>query len=150
MAAKQKKRQPKRAKRAPPKGGTNGTLKARAKFCEMIGQGVSITTAAKAAGASRTTVYRWRDEDKSFAEAWDSAREEGLDLLEDRALRLAHQGSERLIMFILKAGRPEKYKERVAADLTGHYSVSDEPMSEDEWEKAHAVGAPTRATEGAR
>lgn len=105
--------------------GTNGTPSARKaeaatrqrdEFLRLIGQGISTSTAAKGAGSSRTTVYRWRQDDAKFAAAWDDAKETGLDRLEDKALQLAHAGSEKLIIFLLKAGRPEKYRENIKHD----------------------------------
>lgn len=36
------------------------------------------------------------------------------------------------------------------ADVSANYAISDEPMSDDEWEQAHTLGATARATEVAR
>ena len=89
-------------------------------------------------------MYELRDNDATFAEEWDSAAEEGTDRLEDEALRRAvegweepvyHQGvicgtirrySDGLLTMLLKARRPEKYRERTSTELTGK---SGEPLS---------------------
>jgi phage terminase small subunit len=36
------------------------------------------------------------------------------------------------------------------ADVSANYAISDEPMSDDEWEEAHTVGAAAGTAEGAR
>lgn len=88
------------------------------------------------------TAYRWRREMPEFAKAWDEAKILGLDKLEDELLRRAHDGVEKLVfykgrklkhtireysdtlgIFLLKGGKPEKYRERVehsgSVDLAG-------------------------------
>jgi hypothetical protein len=83
------------------------------KFLAVLAQGHTIGMAAGAAGVNRSTVYRRRKTDKAFAEDWDAAVEDGTDAVEELALRRAKEGySDQLVMFILKARRPEKYLER--------------------------------------
>lgn len=83
------------------------------------------------------TAYNWREEDPEFAAAWDKAKAIGLDALEDEATRRAFEGTEKpvfhlgsecgtireysdtLTIFLLKGGKPEKYRERVSQELTG-------------------------------
>jgi hypothetical protein len=62
------------------------------------------------------TAYDWRKADADFAKAWDAALEAGTDVLEDIALQRAKLQSDTLIIFLLKARRPEKYKERSQID----------------------------------
>jgi hypothetical protein len=89
-----------------------------------------VANACKAVKIGRTTAYEWRDEDPEFADQWDNIVEAALDDLEFEARRRAYEGvqkpifyqgvecgsiteySDSLLMFILKAGRPEKYRER--------------------------------------
>lgn len=56
----------------------------------------------------------WRNKYPEFADAADDAIEAGTDLLEDVAkLRAtAVDGSDTLLMFLLKSRRPDKYRER--------------------------------------
>lgn len=79
---------------------------------------------------SRRAVYNIREKNEKFRLEWDSAVEEGTDTLEDEAKRRAYEGvdhpvtyqgeitatykdySDTLLMFILKARRPDKYRER--------------------------------------
>lgn len=103
---------------------------ARQRFLASLATGASISAAAKAAGVARQTPYKWRSDDKEFEERWVSSLETGTDALEDEARRRAHDGvkrpvyhggkrvgyvqehSDQLMMFLLRARRPEKYRER--------------------------------------
>jgi len=85
----------------------------------------------------RSTLYLWRRMHKEFAEAMADAMEEGADLLEDECLRRARDGvevprfhkgkisgyvrrySDALLIFLLKARRPEKYRDRIVANGRG-------------------------------
>jgi len=41
--------------------------------------------AAQAAGVSRQTAYRWQREDPEFADQWEEARENAVDVVEARS-----------------------------------------------------------------
>ena len=86
------------------------TPEAEAKFISALRAGKSIAAAARAAGVGRRTVYDWRDRDAAFAARWDEAWDVGTDHLEDLALKGAEQGSERLLLALLKARRPDRYQ----------------------------------------
>ena len=88
-------------------------------FVEQLVKGQTITAAAKAAGICRRTAYSWRESDKTFAEAWDDALEIGTEKLETEATRRALEGSDTLLIFLLKARRPKVYRERVSTEVTG-------------------------------
>lgn len=108
--------------------------------------GGNIARAARAEKIDRSTAYRWREEDKDFAARWDEAIQDGLDDLEEEARRRAYKGlrqavyykgevvgyeyeySDTLMIFLLKGGRPEKYKERheVKLDVS---ELTDEELS---------------------
>ena len=75
--------------------------------------GKSVAAAAAAAGVARRTVYGWRENDARFAGAWDESWEAGTDRLEDLALQGAEQGSEKLLLALLKARRPQRYARSV-------------------------------------
>lgn len=99
-------------------------------FLAALSDGRSVTSACQVALISKPAAYAWRKEDKDFAAAWDDAVETGTDLLEDEARRRAQDGVEKpvyqggecvghvreysdtLMIFLLKARRPEKYRER--------------------------------------
>lgn len=95
-----------------------------------------IKVAAEAAEISRAVVYKWRA-DPEFAAAMDSAGEDAADLLEKEALRRATEGtvrpvfykgeecggvreySDTLTVLLLKARRPEKFRDNQKIEHTG-------------------------------
>lgn len=108
------------------------TPEKKAAFCAaLVASGGNVSRACQAIDVARLTAYRWREEDPEFAADWDKAKAAGLDALEDEAIRRAfegidkpivHQGfitdtvkeySDTLAIFLLKGGKPEKYKDRV-------------------------------------
>jgi hypothetical protein len=112
--------------------GTTGTRKKgpwpRAFLAALRRSGV-VRSACRAARVGRSTAYRHRDTDPAFAAAWDRALETAVDALELEARRRAVEGVERsvfhagkqvgiihdysdtLLIFLLKANRPEKYRD---------------------------------------
>jgi len=100
----------------------------------------SISRAAAMAEVRRTSHYDWM-KDPAYAAAFNEAREQAAQVLEDEAVRRAHEGVEEpifqggrrvgtvrkysdvLLIFLLKGLRPDRYKERVAAEHTGKDST---------------------------
>ncbi len=72
----------------------------------------NIRTAAKAAGINRETVRRWIASDPVFAAAFEDARQDAIDAMEQIGRDRALATSDTLMIFLLKAGRPDKYRER--------------------------------------
>jgi len=86
------------------------------KALAALSTGLSVTASAEAATINRWTIYRWRQESEDFAKAMARAQEEGIDRLEDHARARAmdvDRPSDALTMFLLKAHRPVKFRERV-------------------------------------
>ncbi|EYB69065.1 hypothetical protein DEIPH_ctg011orf0032 [Deinococcus phoenicis] len=116
---------------------TKLTQKKREDFLIELEQHGNVTRAARAIGIRRQYAYEVKAEDPIFSEAWDNALQEWADLLEGEADRRAFEGtvkgvwykgeqvgeekqfSDTLLMFRLKALRPDLYKERQATELTG-------------------------------
>ncbi len=71
----------------------------------------SVTAAAEAGGIGRWTVYQHRRQDAAFAALWDQALDMAADTLEDEARRRAFNGSDVLLIFMLKGLRPQKWRE---------------------------------------
>jgi hypothetical protein len=108
-------------------------------FLDTLRATCNITLAAQAAGVSSSTCYHHKKIDPLFSERWDEALNEGVDLLEAAAHKRAFEGvddpvffkgeevgsvrkySDALTMFLLKAHRPDKYRERSQIDqnMTG-------------------------------
>lgn len=98
----------------------------------------SISKACELASVTRSLFYTRRDNDEAFAKQCSDAIEESIEILELEARRRAHEGLERkkfdrgeplldpatgqqyiereysdtLLIFLLKAHRPDKYRER--------------------------------------
>ena len=93
-----------------------------------------VRLAASNAGVARQVAYRARDSSPTFRDAWDEALEEARELLEAEARRRAAVGveepvyykgqvvgmirkySDNLLMFLLKAHWPDKFRENVSID----------------------------------
>lgn len=106
-------------------------------FIDELRTGKSVTASALVAGISRNCVYVHRDKNPHFRKAWDDAIEQGSDALEDELLRRAKDGtlrpvyqqgvqcgevreySDTLGIFLMKARRPEKYRDNVDVKHSG-------------------------------
>jgi hypothetical protein len=72
----------------------------------------TVIAACKRVGISRRTWYNWAEADPVFADAVRRATEHVADDLEAEAIRRAKDGSDTLLIFLLKAKRPAVYRER--------------------------------------
>lgn len=124
------------------------TAKKKARFLEALAETANVTLACKACNASRQSAYDRRAADPKFKEQWDVALEIGIAALEDEAHRRAFAGfdepvfyqgktcghvrrySDTLAIFLLKAHRPEKYRERFEHTGAGGTPLTPpEPLS---------------------
>jgi hypothetical protein len=103
-----------------------GVERKRKRFLEFLCAGEPVTRAAAGAGVGRRTVYDWRKADAEFAQAWDEAWEQGTDLLEEVALERAVNGSDLLLIFLLKGRRPQRYRDNVRHEVDARLTVSVE------------------------
>ena len=97
-------------------------------FLELLSEGVSVSEACDRAGIPRRSVYARRNSDPAFRRQWNEALEMAADILEAEADRRGRNGwiedvyyqgqivgkrlrySDRMLMFRLKALKPEMYK----------------------------------------
>jgi hypothetical protein len=109
-------------------------------FLEALSNSGNVRAACLAGGISKTHIYRLREEDEGFKKRWDEALDDACEVLEAEARRQAIYGSKEetviynargrvkekkvvtksgktLIIFLLKAHKPEKYRERY--EITG-------------------------------
>ncbi len=109
---------------------TKLTAKKRALFLDTLSRTGNVSHSALAAGTTRYTVYGFKGKDPLFSAAWDDAVEQAVDLLLIEARRRAFHGvmkpvfyqgamcgsvqeySDSLMMFLIKAKRPEYATER--------------------------------------
>jgi len=115
----------------PPKADTWRPL-----FLQALRNSGNVRAASGAAGIDRDTAYRHRHRSQEFAKEWDAALDDACDVLEAEAWRRAVRGTEEpvhylgqqvgsvkkysdvLLIFLLKAHRPMKFRDRVQVDLT--------------------------------
>lgn len=96
-----------------------------------------VTTACRHAKIGRTTFYDALKTDPAFAEEFRFIEEEVTEQLEAEAFRRAHDGvtkptkfgdvkeySDTLLIFLLKARRPEKYRERLDVRHSGRVGTT--------------------------
>lgn len=86
------------------------------KFIETLTEQGTVLHAAKVAGISRWTAYRWREDDLVFAEQWDEALENAVDVVGDSLYQKAVSGDTICMIFYLKAHRPI-YRDRLNIDI---------------------------------
>lgn len=100
----------------------------------------NVSAACRVVGIARSNVYRWQEHDEAFALAFKQAEIESLEVLEGEAFRRAYEGvksqkgiyhggelvgvdhkveySDALLIFLLKARAPERYRERASYEHT--------------------------------
>ena len=114
---------------------TKVTPQKKKAFLESLSSCGNVTLAARESGITRQEWYRERADDEKFAATWEGAVQLGVEALEDEARRRAVDGvdepvfyqgkvsghvrkySDTLLIFLLKAHKPEKYRER--HEITG-------------------------------
>lgn len=97
----------------------------------------NVSLAAQKAKISRRAAYDARDVDLAFAAAWKEAVEIAVELMEAEARRRAVEGtlrpvfqgkklvgkvreySDTLLIFLLKANKPDKYRDRHQVEHSG-------------------------------
>ena len=94
------------------------TAKKRVAFIASLRNSGNVRASCHAVGISRKTAYRWKEKWATFAAEWDEALEDSCDVLEAEARRRGMSVSDRLLMFLLKAHRPEVFGEKQQVDIT--------------------------------
>lgn len=107
----------------------------------------TVTHACQRASVGRTTHYAWLENDPDYARLFGEARESVADSLEQEAIRRARKGwlepvfyqgracgavkkfSDTLLIFMLKALRPEKYRERYEHSGPGGAPIQIQPVT---------------------
>jgi CRISPR/Cas system-associated protein Csx1 len=122
---------------------TDFTTKKKEKFLVTLAATGNITKACESVNATRPTAYTHKSNDPDFAAAWDTAIETYITFMEQEADRRATEGllkkkflkngdpvidpatgqqyvereySDTLLMFRLKALKPEKYRDNVKVE----------------------------------
>lgn len=104
----------------------------RPRFLAALESEGTVSAACKLAGIDRSTAYRERQRDEDFAVAWSDVEQQVTDALEGKAVALALAGDTRLLEFLLKARRPDRYRDNVKVEHTGTIKHDVTTMSTDE------------------
>lgn len=98
-------------------------------FIDELARSGNVLLSSRKAGVGRTSVYQTRKDDPAFADQWDDAIDEAVDLLEAVARGRAVNGTDKpvyqggvqvgtireysdtLLIFLLKAHRPERFRD---------------------------------------
>lgn len=124
------------------KKGEENFTDAQRSFLAVYAEMGVIKRACKVAGVGRSSHYEWMEANQAYRRAFEAAQEDAADNLEAEVYRRAVKGvrkptgwykgvaggyvreySDLLLMFALKALRPEKYRERV--EVRGVYASID-------------------------
>jgi len=121
-------------------------LKKQDVFIKWLSRKGNVSAACKKAKIDRSTAYEWRKDDPNFAKRWEEAIEIATEWMEEEARRRAADGvlqpvfqggkrvgsirkySDTLLIFLLKAHKPEKYRDNYhiehAGTLTHEHAIS--------------------------
>lgn len=123
-------------------------------FFDALGRTGNVLLSCKAAHIGRRAVYTQRNKSDRFRKLWDEALEDATDMLEAEARRRGMHGTERgvyykgrkidtvketsdtLLIFLLKAHRPEKFRDnydlkRLIEEYTTQRTGDGEPAPGD-------------------
>lgn len=140
------------------------TPEKRERFLEYLSDHANVSLACKEIGHPRATLYLARERDAAFKEAWDDALDVGVAILEKEVRRRALEGcdepvfyqgiecgvvrkySDTLAIFLLKAHRPEMYRERHqvehSGEVRGGVLVVPSTLAPGDWDRV-ARGEPS-------
>lgn len=86
-------------------------------FLEHFPRLGTITATCNAIGLNRGTVLMWRKRDPEFEQRFNEADGRITDALEGTAMARALRESDTLLIFLLKARNPDKYKDRIQHEI---------------------------------
>lgn len=95
------------------------TVQQRA-FCAAFAVCGTIRHAAEKSGVGRTSHFTWMQESPAYRNAFAEAYEDAGDNAEFEMRRRGFAGSDRLLLEIVRAHKPEKYRQRVDTRIAGH------------------------------
>jgi hypothetical protein len=139
----------------------NARAEQQERYLRAVSRTGTLTAGCKAARVSPNTIYAWREFDVDFALREREARNAFADALEQEAVRRAWHGtkkpvyqggtlvgyvqeySDQLLVIMLKALRPEKYRERVEQSVSGTVTV----QYTNDWRPAHDDAAVSSAAD---
>lgn len=112
---------------------TYDTLENKQAFLEALEENLTFYGAAKVAGISRMSVYRWMDEDPLFKDAVAKCKELATQRLEQSMYDRAVKSDTIAGIFLLKSLRPQTYRDdaqRQPPVNVGVYVFSQAPTTQ--------------------
>lgn len=91
----------------------------REEFIAALRDNGNVAEACRRAHIDRKTAYNLRKKSATFAAQWEEALEDAIEELERVANWRARMTSDTLLIFLLKAHRPDKYREVVRNEHSG-------------------------------
>lgn len=85
----------------------------------------TILGACRRTGVCRETVRKWRRDDLDFAKRFEDSDLDITETLETKAMSQAMAGDTTLIIFLLKARKPEMYRDRFDVKHSGNITLKD-------------------------
>jgi hypothetical protein len=92
----------------------------------------TVSAACDAVGIRTTTFYNWKKRDPVFMAAAEEAKAKTIDDLETEAIKRAKDGSDTLLIFLLKSLKPTVYKERAHVEVSQDQAV---PKGDDTFDR---------------
>jgi hypothetical protein len=94
-------------------------------FLDAYAKTGRLLRACEAAHIAHNTHYRRLATDPVYRAAFERAESEVGQMLEDAAIERALDGDSHLLLALLKRFRPEAYRERVSAEVSGTINLAD-------------------------
>lgn len=85
----------------------------KARYLQAVAKVGTLTAGCRAARCSPHTVYKWREHDLEFSVSEHQTREAFADQIEEYVVKMAKANNVTAAIFLLKALRPDKYRERL-------------------------------------
>lgn len=105
------------------------------RFLAVYEESCNISLAARACKIDRRTVYRERERNPDFTARMEAAEKVAVANLEEVAYKRAVAQSDTLLIFLLKANRPSKYRESMKVQHGGTVKHEIEEGLDDEIER---------------
>ena len=114
------KKTPKKAAPKPKRPRAVGNLSWKDGFIAALRNCGNVRAACQACQVGRQTVYDEKANDPAFAKRWELAVEEAVEVLEAMARQRAMKSSDLLLIFLLKALKPDVYREVRDVNVKGN------------------------------
>jgi hypothetical protein len=94
-------------------------------FLDTYARTGNMTGAARKAGITLARHYQQLEADPEYRKDFAAAQQQLAGRLEDLVFRRALAGSDELLIFILRAWLPERYREHVIQEISGSITISE-------------------------